>query len=266
MQNNNHLLLIDGLNLVRRIYGANPAPDSREKAEGAINASRSSFRRALADHKPTHCLWTFDHPSPTWRHDLYSEYKINRKPMAEELRVELDGFCEELALLGWAEATFPGFEAEDTIASATRLAIAAGARVTVLSNDKDTLCLMGEGAVVHDHFARESRNEAYCEAKFGVPSNQLLEVLALWGDAVDGVPGVDKVGVTTAAKLVREFGPVAAVLEAAAANKIPGKLGIRLREQAERARLSRALVELRFDVYTAVGRQFSLDSLTLGAS
>lgn len=259
-----HLLLIDGLNFVRRIYEANQAPDSPEKADGAIKAVKQSFRRALLDHAPSHCLWAFDHGGPTWRHAHYSDYKAGRKPMAAALQHALVGFCDELANLGWAIAAYPGFEAEDTIASASVHARALGAKVTALSTDKDVLCLLEYGVDVHDHFARVSRDNEYCIGKFGVPGHQVLEVLALWGDAVDGVPGVDKVGVKTAAKLIQEFGTVDGVLAAAAG--ISGVLGEQLRSQADRARLSRVLVELRYDVFGAVGEDFDMDELTVGAS
>lgn len=257
-----HFLIIDGLNMVRRIYGANPAPDSPEKASGAIKATRSSFARALQTHRPTHCLWAFDHGGLTWRHGLYKAYKAARKPMPEALREEVDLFKAELANGGWAVAAYPGFEAEDTMASVGVLAKGAGMAVTALSNDKDLLCLVPRGIVVYDHFAYQALDDAYCLKKFGVPAHQVIEVLALFGDSTDGVPGVEKVGVKTAAKLILEYGSVSGVL--AAAEGIKGAIGERLREQAAMARLSRELVELRYDVLESVGRRFDAAELALG--
>lgn len=260
-----HLLLIDSLNLVRRVYEASPLPDGVEKAEGAISSSTQSFRRALREHAPTHCLWAFDHGGPTWRHERFAEYKIKREPMPEPLQAELLIFRARLANQGWAMASYPGVEAEDTIASVALHARARGIKVTVLSTDKDLLCLLEYGVHVHDHFRRMALDEAYCLEKFGVPSEKVQDVLALWGDSTDGVPGVPGVGVKIAAKLIQQYGCVDAALDAAAEMAIPGKLGIRLREHADMARLSRLLVELRYDVMTSAGHQFTLDELELGA-
>lgn len=257
-----HLLLVDGLNMVRRIYGANPAPDSADKAKGSIKATRGSFARALQTHAPTHCLWTFDHGGRTWRHDLYEAYKADRKPMPEPLREEIEAFKVELADRGWAVAAYQGFEAEDTMASVGVLAKGAGMAVTALSNDKDILTLLERGIGVYDHFSYQALDDAHCLKKFGVPAHQVIEVLALFGDSVDGVPGVESVGIKTAAKLILEYGTVDGVL--AAAVNIKGAVGARLREQADMVRLSRKLVALRFDVLDAAGHAFDPDELRVG--
>lgn len=257
-----HLLLVDGLNMIRRIYGANPAPDTPEKAKGAIKATRGSFARALQSHSPSHCLWAFDHGGHTWRHALYAAYKANRKPMPEPLRDEIESFKSELADKGWTVAAYPGFEAEDTMASVGALARGAGMAVTALSNDKDILTLLDLGIVVYDHFSYQALDDAHCIKKFGVPASQVIEVLALFGDAVDGVPGVDSVGEKTAAKLIKEHGTVEGVLAASAG--IKGAVGARLREQADMAKLSRQLVSLRFDVLTVSGHAFDLEELVVG--
>lgn len=257
-----HLLVIDGLNMVRRIYGANPAPDSPEKAKGSIKATRGSFARAIQTHAPTHCLWAFDAGGHTWRHDLYARYKQDRKPMPEPLREEIELFKVELAERGWAVAAYPGFEAEDTMASISVLAKGAGMAVTDLSNDKDVLTLLEHGVEVYDHFSYQYLDDDYCTKKFGVPARQVIEVLALFGDTVDGVPGVEGVGVKTAAKLILAHGTVEGVL--AAAGGIKGALGEKLRSQADMARLSRQLVALRFDVLTSAGHAFDPDELVVG--
>ncbi len=257
-----HLLTIDGLNLIRRVYGANPAPDSPEKAAAAIRTSNLSFKRALGEHRPTHCLWVFDSAGPNWRHDVYEFYKLGRSPMPEALAAELVGFKQSLADHGWAMAEYPGFEADDTMASAGVHTRALGARNTVLSTDKDMVQLLEFGIELHNHFERIAHDEAWCLAKFGVPPQLVADLLALWGDATDGIPGVDKVGVKTAAKLLLEHGSLDAVLAAAPA--MAGALGKRLTENADIARLSRRLTELRFDVFTSSGHPFNLDELVLG--
>lgn len=240
-----HLLLIDGLNLLRRCYEANPAPDSAAKAESAVSAARHSFQRALRDHEPSHCLAVFDAGGPTWRHALYADYKADRKPMSPYLAYELACFRERLTAEHWAVMSVPGEEADDTLWGLAKAARFEGESVTVLSTDKDMARLVAIGAKVYHHFDRKWHDEAWCKAKFGVRPDQLTDFLALMGDSSDGIPGVAGVGAKTAATLLEQHGNLAMVLLAAKAGGVPGKLGQRLLEQEAQARLSFQLAELR---------------------
>jgi len=112
------LLLIDGLNIVRRVYEANPQPDSREEVEGAVKSSFGSFKRALKEIAPTHVLAAFDYGGQTWRHRLYPAYRANRKPMPQALRDALPDLYDQLAdRLGVAVVSIPDVEADDVIRS-----------------------------------------------------------------------------------------------------------------------------------------------------
>lgn len=244
-----HLLAIDALNVARRVYEANPAPDSAEKAKSAVRAIRLSLIRALNEHAPTHLLVALDAGGPTWRHALNADYKKNRKPMPEELRTELEMLWQDLRNKGWAIARVPGVEADDALASAARLAQAAGLRCTVLSTDKDMLYLLSYGARVYDHFGRLERNVEWCHHKLGIEPVQVLDWLALMGDATDSIAGIDKVGKKTAAKMLKMFGTLDKVLEQAQRGAVPGVLGKRLCEQAHVARAARQLTELRTDCF-----------------
>ncbi|WP_126223639.1 5'-3' exonuclease [Burkholderia ambifaria] len=241
------LLAIDGHYLVRRIHSVQPAEDAREKAAGAIETLHYSVLRALREHRPTHCLFAFDAGVPTWRHALYPPYKANRQPMPAELQEELARYKARLAQEGWAQAEHPGHEADDTLASVAFAALALDAEVVVLATDKDIACLSQYGAKVYDHFGHEWHDFAWCQAKFGVGPERLQDWLALVGDTVDGVPGVEGVGVKNATKLLLEHGDLEGVLTAAAGMK--GKLGENLRDQADVARLSRRLTALRLDLF-----------------
>lgn len=240
------LLNVDGLNLVRRVYEANPAPDSVEKAEGAMRASLSSLKRALREHAPTHALVAFDAGGRTWRHDIYEAYRNSRKPMPEPLKAVLPALIEHWSSLGFCVRQIAGVEADDTVATATTRAVAAGIECVVLSTDKDLVGLMGDKVSIRDHFKPEWRDLAWCMKKFGVPPHLLADLLALQGDSVDDIPGVDGVGAKTAAKLILEHGSLEAVLLAAPG--IKGKLGQKLVEQQDIARLSRRLTALKTDV------------------
>lgn len=242
------LLTIDAYNVIRRVYGANPAPDSDEKAQACLRASRQSLRRALLEHKPTHAALVFDAEGPNWRHQVYPKYKLERKPMPAPLRDAMPYFQRELRVAKWHLLEMPGVEADDVIGSLAVEAEHAGFEEhVILSTDKDIASLVQYGARVYNHFEQRWHDEAWLLGKMGVRPDQVLDFLALMGDASDGIPGVEKVGLKTAAKLLQEHETLEGVLSAAV--NIPGALGKRLREQADIARLSRKLTELKTDLF-----------------
>lgn len=244
-----HLLLLDGLNIARRCYEANPAPDSPEKAQGAVRSAFASFKRALHEYPATHGLAAFDAGGLTWRHALWSDYRKNRKPMPQELRDELPTLKNRLQdELGLKTLTLEGVEADDVLNTAALkwLACLPLAKVTVVSTDKDLCVLIAQGVRVRDHFKPEWRDADWVERKFGVPPALLADLLALTGDSADDIPGVAGIGVKTAAKLLKDHGSLQAVL--ASADQVKGKAGQALREGANMAALSRQLVAMKDDL------------------
>jgi DNA polymerase-1 len=241
------LLAIDGLNIVRRVYEANTEPDTPAKAEAALRHSLSSFRKLLAVHQPTHVLSAFDFGGTTWRHELYARYRENRSPMPADLRERLPGFYDQLAAMGLKVVSVAGVEADDVIGTAVlRWLREDRGEVVVASTDKDLHVLIAHGALLWDHFKGESRDSQWVEQKFGVPPELLTDLLALTGDASDGIPGVSKVGAKTAAKLLQSYGSLERVM--AGAGILKTTLGERLRKERELLALSRKLVELKTDV------------------
>ena len=241
----NKLLLIDGLNILRRCFEANPAADSVEKAEASASVASHSMRRGLRDHRPTHAVVIFDHGGPTWRHALYPEYKAGRKPMSPYLCDELVLMKERMAKAGWALMSQAGEEADDTLQGVSAAARAEGEEVVVLTTDKDLVRLVEMGVQVNNHFDKEWRDIAWCEKRFGVHPRMLTDFLALMGDSTDNIPGVDGIGQKTAAKLLNTYGGLHQVLAAAAAGEIKGVVGQRLVDQKDRALISMKLAELR---------------------
>ena len=243
------LLLIDGLNIVRRVYGAVPGDDGPEKVEGALKSSLASFRRALAENKPTHVLAAFDSGGKNWRHELWPDYRAARKPMPQELRDALPGFKEQLAAAGVRSITMEAVEADDVIATAAHAWTRSkpGAALVVVSNDKDLAQLMSIGALVRDHFQQVWRDAAWVQKAFGGVGPALLhDALALMGDSSDGVPGLKGVGPTTAGRWLTEHGGLEQLL--AAADSVKGKAGETLRAGAEQVRLARKLVSFKTDI------------------
>jgi protein Xni len=245
------LLAIDGLNIVRRVYEASPEPDSAEKADIALRHALSSFRKLLGAHSPTHVLAAFDHGGDTWRHRLYPRYREGRAPMPSYLREALPGFHDKLAGEGLKVVVIPGVEADDVIGTGVLRWLGEGrGEAIVASTDKDLHGLIAHGALVWDHFKGEWHDDAWVRNKFGVAPELLVDLLALMGDVTDGVPGVSKVGMKTAAKLLNAYGDLDAVMAGAGILKTP--IGERLRAEREILYLSRQLVQLKTDVTLGV--------------
>ncbi|NCN98059.1 MAG: hypothetical protein GW928_11630 [Rhodoferax sp.] len=241
------LLIIDAMNVIRRIHEAVPGPDSEEKLADTISSSLASFRRALKTHRPTHAVAVFDHGGRTWKHALYAPYQAHRKPMSEGLRDGLLRIKQALQPLGLHWIAIEGVEADDAIAAlAEKWCQASADRVIILSTDKDFLQLLSEQVCVYDHFKGVWRDPAYVLEKFGVKPTQMGDLLALMGDAADGVPGVEKIGCKTAAGLLRIHGHLDRVISNA--DKVSGQVGVKLRQGIEMARLSRQLVSFKTDM------------------
>ena len=245
------LLAIDGLNIVRRVYEASPEPESEEKAAIALRHALSSFRKLLATHSPTHVLAAFDYGGSTWRHALYPRYREQRAPMPSCLRQALPGFHDKLAGEGLHILMLPEVEADDVIGTGVLRWLAEGrGEAIVATTDKDLHGLIAHGALIWDHFKGEWHDDAWVRNKFGVPPELLVDLLALMGDVTDGVPGVSKVGMKTAAKLLMAYGDLDAVMAGAGILKTP--IGERLRAERDTLYLSRQLVQLKTDVRLGV--------------
>lgn len=240
------LLLVDALNLIRRVYAAQPGEDGSERAEGAKVASVQSLRRGLRQSAPTHAVCVFDGDGQSWRHELYPDYKAGHAPMPEALGAALEGYRVAFGEIGVPSLTRPRFEADDVIATIACKAVAAGASVTILSTDKIFLGLLPRGVRVRDHFKGTDFHAQDVVAKFGVRPEQLVDFLALAGDRGNGINGVPGIGPKTAGELLSRFETLAEALEAA--DDLEGKLGERLRDHADMARLCYRLIGLRTDL------------------
>lgn len=241
------LLIIDAMNIIRRIHEAVPGSDSESGVEDTIKSSLASFQRALKTHRPTHAVAVFDHGGRTWKHELYAQYQAHRKPMPGVLRDGVLRIKQSLQTMGLHWIAIEGVEADDAIAALVeKWCKASTDPVVILSTDKDFLQLLSEQVRIFDHFKGVWRDAAYVLEKFGVKPAQMGDLLALMGDAVDGIPGVDKVGAKTAAELLRIHGHLDRVISNS--DKIGGRVGVNLRKGVEMARLSRKLVSFKTDM------------------
>ena len=245
------LLAIDGLNIVRRVYEANPDEDSPEKAETALRNSFSSFRRLLDTHQPTHVLAAFDFGGPTWRNEIHPLYRAHRTPMPLVLREWLPGFYDMLSNLGLKVLCLEGVEADDVIATAVLRWLGEGRGDAIVSStDKDLHVLISFGALLWDHFKNEWHDHAWVEKKFGVTPEMLTDLLALCGDSNEGIPGVEGIGQKSAAKLLNAYKTLEGIM--AGAGILLTATGQKLRAGRDMAFLSRELVKLKTDVRLGV--------------
>lgn len=245
------LLVIDGLGILRRVYEANPDQDSPEKAEQALQNALASFRKMLAAHNPTHGLAAFGGPASEWRTARWSAYGGQRALLPHILQERLPDFHERLAGMAIKPISIPDAEAKDMIATAvTRWLAEARGEAIVVAYDKSLYGLMAAGVKIWDHFKREWRDPAWIEDKYGVPPAMLPDLFALVGDANAGIPGVPKIGMKTAARLLRSYQTLEGVM--AGAGILKDALGEKLRKEKDQAFLSRELASLKTDLHLGI--------------
>ncbi len=236
-------LIVDALNLIRRVHAATPEDKEPQHTEAARNATVLSLKRALGHARPTHVVAIFDGEGPTWRDELYADYKAGRKPMPEALRAALSSYWEAFSELGVASVEKPALEADDVVATLASKAAEHESHAIILSTDHAYCQLISNNITLRDHFQKQDRDRGYVQKKFDVPPEQLVDLWALAGSSSTHIPGVPGIGLKTAAKLLHEHESLSQVLDAA--SEMNGKLGIILRENSDMARMSRELSELR---------------------
>ncbi|MBC7995470.1 MAG: DNA polymerase I [Rhizobacter sp.] len=246
LQNDGPLLLVDGSSYLYRAYHALPDLRGPEGVPtGAIHGMVAMMKKAVQDVKPSHAVCVFDAKGPTFRDDWYPEYKAQRSPMPEPLVQQIEPIHEVVKLLGWPVLTVPGVEADDVIGTLSELAAKAGQKVVISTGDKDLAQLVNEHVTLMNTMSNERLNEQAVADKFGVPPNRIVDYLTLMGDAVDNVPGVEKVGPKTAAKWIAEYGSLQGVIDAA--DKIKGVAGENLRKALDWLPTGRKLVTVKTD-------------------
>jgi DNA polymerase-1 len=216
MADSKTLYLLDGTaQLYRAYFAVRGLTTAQGFPTNALFGFTSMLRKLIADERPTHLGVTFDLPVKTFRHERYPAYKANRPPTPEDMKQQAPYASKICAALGVPVLQLEGFEADDLIATYTRLGREAGYDIVIVSSDKDLLQLVGEGVTVLNPSKDLRLDPAGVAAQFGVPPGQVLDVLALMGDSVDNIPGVPGVGEKTALSIVATYGGLDAVLERA---------------------------------------------------
>ena len=243
-----NLVLVDGSGFIFRAFHALP-PMTRPDGTpvNAVFGFTNMLTRLIKEHTGTHLAVIFDAGRHTFRNRLYDQYKAQRPEPPEELVPQFALVREATRAFGVPAIELEDWEADDLIASYAAAAVAAGGSATIISSDKDLMQLIRPGVEMQDPLKMKPIRLAEVMEKFGVPPEKMVEAQALMGDSVDNVPGVPGIGPKTAAKLVLEFGDLDAILAAAPGMK-PSKMRENLLAHADKARISRQLVELRADV------------------
>ena len=240
------LVLIDGSSYLYRAFHALP-PLSNAVGEptGALFGVVNMLRATLSE-RPEHLAFVLDSSGPTFREAIEPTYKANRPPMPEDLRAQIEPLLAIVKALGIPTLREPGVEADDVIGTLATRAAVAGMDVEISTGDKDFAQLVGPRVTLVNTMDRTRMDTAGVKAKFGVPPARIVDYLALVGDKVDNIRGVDKCGPKTAAKWLGEYGDLDSVM--AHADAIPGKLGENLRAAQDWLLRSRDLATIRTNI------------------
>jgi DNA polymerase-1 len=253
LKKGDHLYLIDGSGYLFRAYHALP-PLTRKSdglPTGAVSGYCNMLWKLLEDMKsdaPTHLAVIFDASEKTFRNEIYKEYKAHRPPAPEDLIPQFPLVRDATRAFGVSCVEMKGFEADDLIATYARLGREAGAKVTIVSSDKDLMQLVVDGQVeLYDTMKNKRIASAEVLEKFGVGPDKVVDVQALAGDSTDNVPGVRGIGIKTAAELINQYGDLETLLSRAGEIK-QNKRRETLIENMENARISLKLVTLDINV------------------
>ena len=245
------MILIDGSSYLYRAFHALP-PLTNADGEptgalfGVVNMLRTTLK-AGADY----VAFVQDASGPTFRNEMYEKYKANRPPMPDDLRSQIEPMLTIVEAQGIPLLRVPGVEADDVIGTLARQAADQGIEVVISTGDKDFAQLVDEHVTLVNTMTNTRTDETGVKEKFGVAPGRIVDFLALTGDKVDNVPGVDKCGPKTAAKWLDQYGTLAALMEHA--DEVGGKIGENLRAALDHLPLSRDLVTIKTDVELDLG-------------
>ena len=245
------LLLIDASSFLYRAFHA--LPDLRTRSglpTGALTGMVNMLRRVRSEWPARYVACVFDPKGPTFRDQIYAEYKANRSAMPEDLAAQVQPIFQAVRALGWPLLQVDGVEADDVIGTLALQAAGQGLPTMIVTGDKDLAQLVNDQVTLIDTMSRDggpakiSDRQAVIE-KFGVPPELIVDYLSLVGDTSDNVPGVQKVGPKTAAKWLNQYGSLDAVM--AAAGEISGVVGEHLRQALNWLPTARQLVTVKTD-------------------
>ncbi|HED15092.1 MAG TPA: hypothetical protein ENI62_15850 [Gammaproteobacteria bacterium] len=244
------ILLVDGLNLIRRIYAGQPETTEQLKIEATATQSLRAIRKNLDLFRPSHAVLVMEYSRHNWRRKFLPTYKLDRPAMPAALRHALPDIVSTIAEGGVYEVSADGYEADDVIATLARGVVSRRGQIIILSTDRLMCQLLSPLLQVYDHFGKKMLDREFCLQRYQVLPRNLVSYFALVGNHSIGVGGVTGVGPKTAARLIAEHGGLSRILDAA--DQMSGRVGKVLRKGAGEARVAQRLFTLREDVRLGV--------------
>ncbi|WP_223577007.1 DNA polymerase I [Kangiella taiwanensis] len=243
-------ILVDGSSYLFRAYHVpqlQRMTNSEGMMTGAVFGVINMLKSLINEYQPTHMAVVFDAKGKTFRNDLYAEYKANRPPMPEDLRQQIEPIHQIVKAMGLPLLVVDGVEADDVIGTLAKQACAEGRETLISTGDKDMAQLVSDNVTLINTMDKNNPITDYERVieKFGVKPDQIIDYLALVGDKVDNIPGVNKCGPKTAVKWLNEYETLEGVMENA--DQIGGKIGENLREALEQLPLSYELATIKLD-------------------
>ncbi len=239
-----HLVIIDALNLIRRVHSAQPDPTDIERT---INTTTRTLQRIINESEPTHIIAVFDHhlQDRGWRAELLPSYKEGRKPMPEPLQQGLDAIQQAWWELGIDSLLSEGDEADDLVATLACKVANHNEKVTIISTDKGYCQLLSPTLQIRDYFQHRWLDAPFIENEFGVKPSQLADYWGLTGVSSSQVPGVAGIGPKAAKEILTQFSNIE---EAFASEELAPKYRKKLDEHIEMARICKQISTLKTDI------------------
>lgn len=247
------LILVDGSSYLFRAYHVpylQALSTSDGQPTGAITGVLNMIKSLKKDYPNGNIVVVFDAKGKTFRNDMYPEYKANRPPMPDDLRTQIAPLHDIIAAMGLPLLVIEGVEADDVIGTLSHQATALGMETVISTGDKDMAQLVNQHVRLINTMTNVEMDEAGVIEKFGVRPDQIIDYLALMGDKVDNIPGVEKCGPKTAVKWLTAHPSLKEVM--AHADEVKGKIGENLRAALEQLPLSYELATIKLDVELAL--------------
>ncbi|MEQ1485976.1 DNA polymerase I [Methyloglobulus sp.] len=241
------LILVDGSSFLFRAYHAiPPLTGPKGLPTNAIHGVTSMLRKLIADYQSDYITVVFDAPGGTFRNELYAEYKANRPPMPDDLRVQIEPLHQIIRAMGLPLIIESGIEADDVMGVLAKQAEKQGYEIIISTGDKDMAQMVNESIILENTMSNTRMDSQGVIDKFGVRPDQIIDYLALVGDTVDNIPGVPNCGPKTAAKWLAQYGTLDNLI--AHADEIGGKIGDNLRASLGHLPLSKQLTTIMCDL------------------
>lgn len=239
-----HLVIVDALNLIRRVHSAQPDPSDIART---ITTTARTLNNIIKESKPSHIIAVFDHhlQDRGWRAEILPSYKENRKPMPEALMAGLDAIQQAWWDLGIDSLLSDGDEADDLVATLAKKVADRGQTVTIISTDKGYCQLLSPTLQIRDYFQHRWLDTPFIEAEFGVKPSQLADYWGLTGVSSSQVPGIPGVGPKAAKEILTSYPDIEA---AYLAEDLPKKYRKKFDEHIESARVCKQVSALKTDI------------------